>query len=181
MLHFLIVDIMESFMDYRFIVDTMLGKLGRWLLLLGYDVEYFRGEKDEEMIALSKKEDRIIITRDTHLALERFPEKSFLVKSTRFWEQLGRVIRSFPLDFSKTFMTRCPRCNVLTKPVRKEDVIGELPEKVKTWATVCFRCPECGHLYWDGTHAIEMMRLLKENLGIEFEPENLKASPQDFN
>ena len=153
-------------MNQKFIVDTMLGKLGRWMSLLGYDVVYFRGHSDEELIQAAGAEQRIIITRDTHLALEGCPKRCFLIKTIHFWEQLKRIVEAFPMDFSKTFLSRCNHCNCIVEEVKKEEILGELPEKVKEWATKFYRCPCCEKLYWNGTHPIHIARLLEENLDL---------------
>jgi len=153
----------------KFIVDTMLGKLGRWMLLLGYDVVYFRGTKDEELIELAKRENRILVTRDTHLALEKYPEHSLLIKTIHFWEQLKKIVEEYPLDFSETFLSRCSHCNVELEKLEREAALPELPEKVREMASVFFRCPVCRSLYWNGTHPIHILELLETHIGLRIE------------
>lgn len=150
----------------------MMGKTARWMRLLGYDVTYFTGQTDKKLMEKAEKENRLILTRDTHLATERAPDQCFLVHSTDFMEQLKKIIERFPLDFNKTFLSRCPHCNVMTETVSKEEVWDRLPPKVKQWATTFKVCPKCHHVYWDGTHVRDMLRILKEKIGIEIHPEN---------
>lgn len=150
-----------------FIVDTMLGKLGRWMLFLGYDVIYYKGYSDEDLIQSAQNSGRTIITRDTHLALEKYPQNAFLLKTIHFWEQLKQITRAFPLDFSKTIFSRCSHCNTILERVKKEEVVSLLPEKVEKMATDFSRCPSCSHLYWNGTHTLHIQQLLKEKAGIE--------------
>jgi len=140
--------------------------------LLGYDVIYFRGQKDEQLMEIALREGRTIITRDTHLALERDPVHSFHIKTIDFRNQLQAVTEAFPLDFNRTFLSRCTHCNVPTERVSRQEVIDELPPKAKEWASVFFRCPGCGKLYWDGTHIPAMLRRLKEDIGLEIDPVN---------
>ena len=153
----------------KFIVDTMLGKLGRWMLLLGYDAVYFRGTKDEELIEWAKRENRILITRDTHLALEKYPEHSVLLKTIHFWEQLKKIVEEYPLAFSETFLSRCSLCNVLLEGLERAEALPELPEKVRAMAKMFFRCPVCRRMYWDGTHPIQILELLETNIGLRIE------------
>jgi len=150
----------------KFIVDTMLGKLGRWMLLLGYDTVYFRGQKDEELIELAKKENRLLITRDTHLALERYPGHSILIKTIHFWEQLKKITEDYPLNFSETFLSRCSLCNVLLERLEREEALPQLPEKVRDMAKVFFRCPVCRQVYWDGSHPVHIRELLEKHIGL---------------
>ena len=153
-------------MEKKFIVDSMLGKLGRWMLLLGYDAAYFRGAKDEELMEIAKNENRIIVTRDTHLALERSPGNSFHIKTIHFWEQLKRIVETFPLDFSRTFLSRCSHCNVLLEKCPKEEAVAFLPPKAAEMASCFFRCPKCQRFFWDGTHPIHIRFLLKTRIGL---------------
>ncbi len=145
----------------------MLGKLGRWMLLLGYDVVYFRGTKDEELIEMAKRENRLLVTRDTHLALERYPGRSLLIKTILFWEQLKKITDAYPLNFSETFLSRCSLCNVLLAREEREKALPELPEKVREMASVFYRCPQCRHLYWDGSHPVHILELLEEHTGFQ--------------
>lgn len=153
----------------KFIVDTMLGKLGSWMLFLGYDVIYYRGKSDEELMQAAQESGRMIITRDTHLALERYPRNSFLIKTIHFWEQLKQIAQEFPLNFSETLFSRCSHCNTILEQVKKEEVSSQLPEKAREMATVFSRCPSCLHLYWNGTHTLHIQQLLKEKAGIDLD------------
>jgi len=154
-------------MEMKFIVDTMLGKLGRWMLLLGYDVVYYRGRTDQEMLEIAEREDRIIVTRDTHLAEEHPRSHIFLIRTIHFWEQLQCVMGAFPMDFAETLLTRCSHCNVPVEQVSAEEVEGDIPPKARERATVFFRCPRCLKLYWDGTHPVHIRELLKEYTGLD--------------
>ena len=56
-------------MDHpRFISDVMLGRLTRWLRILGFDTVYFRTIDDNELIKLARQQERILLTRDTGIA-----------------------------------------------------------------------------------------------------------------
>lgn len=159
--------------EKKFIVDAMLGRLSRWMLLLGYDVIFFRGQTDNELLDKAHEEGRIIITRDTHLVEEHPRREMLLIRSTQFWEQLRQVVEAFPMTFRQTLLTRCSSCNVLVERVDLDAMRGDIPPKARERATELYRCPRCGHLYWDGTHPVHIMKQLKENLGNIFEKEQL--------
>jgi hypothetical protein len=151
----------------KFIVDTMLGKLGRWMLHLGYDVLYFRGKDDRHLLEAAEREGRIIITRDTHLVEEHPHADIFLIRTLDFWEQLRCVVREFPMNFGETLFSRCSHCNVPVERMKTEEARAFLPPKARERATMIFRCPLCNKLYWDGTHPIHIIQLLREHVGLD--------------
>ncbi|MEM2914677.1 MAG: DUF5615 family PIN-like protein, partial [Candidatus Bathyarchaeia archaeon] len=51
----------------KFLADGMLGKLTRWLRLLGCDIEYFHDADDEKLLKISTEENRVLLTRDYQL------------------------------------------------------------------------------------------------------------------
>ncbi len=162
---------MTEFQDTppKFIADTMLGKLARWLRLLGYDIVYPGIIDDDDLIERARDSERIIITRDTRLVEFHPPTPPFLVHSTDHWQQMRQVIRSFPIDFSKRAFSRCARCNVEIEEVRKRDVIDRLPPLVAQTQGQIFQCPSCKKLYWKASHIDHIRSLLKDKLGIDLE------------
>jgi hypothetical protein len=91
------------------------------------------------------------------------------LKTIHFWEQLKKIVEEYPLDFSKTFLSRCSLCNVLLERLEREEALPELPEKVRDTAKVFFRCPVCRRMYWDGSHPIQILELLETNIGLRIE------------
>ena len=145
----------------------MLGKLARWLSLLGYDIIYSGVIDDDELVREAKNSQRIILTRDTKL-IEMYPETpALLIKSTNLWEQLREVIKVYKLDFSETAFSRCSNCNVEIEPVDKEEVAEQLPPLVRQTQEKIYRCPKCGKLYWEASHVDHIRLLLKEHLDID--------------
>jgi uncharacterized protein with PIN domain len=150
-----------------FIADTMLGKLSRWMGLLGYDIIYAGVVEDEDLARQASVSGRTILTRDTRLAAS-FPEtRVFLINSTDPWRQLREVIEHFPMDFAKTAFSRCTRCNASISRVEKEDVLENLPPLVSLNQEAIYQCPECGKLYWEASHVDHIKSLLKERLGLD--------------
>jgi uncharacterized protein with PIN domain len=142
----------------------MLGKLARWLLILGYDTAWARGADPGDLFLLerARREDRILLTRDA-----RIPEvkglRKIVLRSQRFEEQLRQVLAALSLkpDPARLFQ-RCTLCNVAIEAVAREAVLAELPEKVRSMDTDFFRCPSCRRLYWAGTHVENTLAKLKE-------------------
>lgn len=143
----------------NFIADNMLGKLAKYLRLMGYDTYYSnKSLSDDEILEIAKKENRILITRDRGLALRY--EKSYLLNSTDSIDQLKEIAKAFHLN-TKRMMTRCSICNVELVKTNKEHVKGKVPEKVYGSFDEFYFCPSCGRYYWFGTHAKNIESTLK--------------------
>lgn len=144
----------------RFVVDQMLGQLAKWLRLLGYDTIYSTSLDDPELARLSVAENRLLLTRDTQLARRR-RVRAVLVHSDKPPEQLSQVIRELELSPTNT-LSRCLRCNALLQPVERSAVREHVPPYI--WQTQghfsC--CPDCGRLYWRGTHWERMQEMLRQ-------------------
>lgn len=139
----------------RFIVDTMLGNVARWLRLLGYDTIYHRKLEDWRILLLASREGRIILTRDRglhHRALRR-GLKSILLEQDTMEERLAYLalktgIRLY-VDVDKS---RCPVCNGELVRVNKEYVKGHVPQRVYEKHNDFWMCRKCGKIYWMGRH-----------------------------
>ncbi len=149
----------------KFACDEMLGKLARWLRILGIDTAYKNRIDDRELIHLCREEGRILLTRDTRLISENKEVKSLLIESDHYREQLLQVIGHFHIDPYESAFSRCVLCNLELVEVKKEEVEGEIPPFVFQTQEEFWRCPRCGKLYWPGTHHDHMMRSLEELFG----------------
>ncbi|MCX8036565.1 MAG: Mut7-C RNAse domain-containing protein [Candidatus Sumerlaeia bacterium] len=155
----------------RFFADDHLGKLARWLRLLGYDTLHFPAIADELLAARAAAESRIVLTRDSSLA-RRFPDIEVMrLADEDPFRQLAAVVREFHLDCERALFTRCMVCNSLLVDVEKETCREEVPPEAFARCHRFARCSGCGKLYWDGTHYLRMtarIAQLKEELpGIE--------------
>ena len=48
----------------KFLVDSMLGRLAKWLRILGYDTLYFSSLDDNDLVRIARAEGRMVLTRD---------------------------------------------------------------------------------------------------------------------
>jgi len=149
----------------RFITDGMLGKLTRWLRMLGHDVNYFRSADDEKLVEMAKSEKRVLLTRDLELyqrAVSRGVE-AVLVEATDESEKLADLARRFgfmlEIDLS---VSRCPKCNSRIKAVSKEAVVDQIPEATSVYYNDFWRCMVCGQVYWRGAHWKRICETLEE-------------------
>src|SRR2546425_807893 len=75
----------------RFAVDWMLGRLARWLRILGHDVAYGRHLRDRTLVDSARREERLLLTRDTRLLRDPHLPRHLFVESDHFREQLRQV------------------------------------------------------------------------------------------
>ncbi len=149
----------------KFLCDDNLGKLAKYLRMLGYDTYFKREISDAELLGVMLKENRIVLTRDQSL-IKRIEEDRYLfIESNMPDEQLKQVIVHFNLAFNESkLFRRCLECNELCETVSKEQVKDKVfPYILKTQDSFQ-RCPSCGRIYWQGSHYEAMCEKLREIL-----------------
>jgi uncharacterized protein with PIN domain len=140
---------------YSFVLDQMLGRLAKWLRLMGYDALYFRDIPDRRLVQIAREEKRVLLTRDTRLMKRREIKKgvveALLIEPDLLDKQLEQLASELGLS-PQGVAPLCSLCNVPLDPVEKETVKGLVPSYVFETQTQFARCPSCGRLYWKGTH-----------------------------
>jgi hypothetical protein len=151
-------------------VDANVGKLARWLRMLGYDTAFVRDIDDDELIDIGLKEGRIVLTRDTQIMLRRAVAggtvKAMLLSDDDPKAQMRRVIAGMKLDRRDEF-TRCLECNERLLARNKDEVEGLVPPYVYKTQTKYHQCPVCGRVYWRGTHWEHMKQVLESLTEVE--------------
>jgi len=149
----------------KFVTDGMLGKLTRWLRMLGQDVVYTGSMEDKELIQKAKKEHRILLTRDLELyqqAIGRGAE-AFLVESKTEAEKLAKLAKRFGFKLEiDVKVSRCPKCNTRIKPISKTDIIKKIPQTTSAFYNEFWECPGCQQIYWHGAHWKKIEKTLIE-------------------
>lgn len=146
-----------------FAVDRMLGRLARWLRILGHDVAYGPQLSGRALVACARREGRVLVTRDTRLVRQRDLPPHVFVTSDHFREQLAEVARVVPLGGG--FLGRCLECNRMLETVAKPEIRERVPPYVFATQETFQRCPRCGRIYWPATHRARMAAEL-EALGL---------------
>ena len=139
----------------KFIADGMLGKLTRWLRMLGHDVTYSNTLNDVELIVMAKKERRILLTKDLEL-YQRATAKgidAFYVEGRTEAERLAELAKRFDISLVIDLKnSRCPRCNTKLRSTPKEKLAGKVEKNTFAYYDDFWKCPKCGHIYWQGAH-----------------------------
>jgi len=145
----------------KFLADCMLGKLARWLRILGYDTKYFRYLDDPQIVALARFEHRTLLTKDQALA-KSASDVAYLVSPSRVEEQIQEVLKTFRLTYPTPF-PRCPYCNELLFDLSQEEAKKEVPLFVSLTFFQFKKCPRCHRIYWPGTHWQRIIQTLSSS------------------
>jgi uncharacterized protein with PIN domain len=143
----------------KLLADGMLGKLAKWLRLLGYDTAYDNVADDHELARLARAESRVLLTRDRDLASRR-GLRTLLVGSEVLEEQVREVQEALGPPPALA-LSRCAACNTELEQVSPEDIASRVPPYVVRTQTDFRRCPGCGRVYWPGTHVDGMQKRLE--------------------
>ncbi|HVN87644.1 MAG TPA: Mut7-C RNAse domain-containing protein [Candidatus Binatia bacterium] len=147
-----------------FAVDRMLGRLAKWLHLIGVDARYGPQWSGAALVRLARTERRTILTRDRRLRRVNEPPPILFIESDHFREQLRQVIETYAIDPYAQLLTRCACCGERLEAVAKARVVSRVPEYVFATQNEFVRCPHCHRLYWPATHA-ERVRAELTRLG----------------
>jgi uncharacterized protein len=152
--------------EAKFVIDINVGRLARWLRMMGYDAILFHELDDGLMVKLALAQGRIIVTRDTEFMRRRTVTmhrvRALLVSGDDPELQMQNVIAEFDLDTRYKPFTRCLECNSVLTPRDRNGVEGEVPPRVYERQEQYMECPVCRRLYWQGTHWEDMHRKLQE-------------------
>lgn len=153
-------------MERKFIADAMLGRLARWLRVMGCDVEYFPEIGDAELEERSCRSGRLILTRDTLLIRRRrVRDNCFFVVGDHYRDQVRQVVRAFAIDPFVGFLARCLECNEPLRDLDGKSAEERVPPYVFATQERFQVCPACSRIYWGGTHRERMRAELQEILG----------------
>lgn len=150
-------------MKPRFLVDSMLGSLARWLRIGGYDTEYRRDADDDSLMEEASRTGRVLLTRDRVLVLraKKRGVETILVEGEGDVEQLGALAAALGLELD-TSNSRCPRCNGSLTQVDRDQVRDRVPEASLEAFDVFWVCGSCGGVYWRGSHWDQIASTLEE-------------------
>ena len=151
----------------KFVADVHLGRLARYLRMMGFDVLYKNDFDDNEIVRLSLSERRAILTRDRGILKRNEVTHGYWIRSIKVKEQVIEVIKRFDLKNNIKEFSRCINCNSALESIPKSKIIAELPPKVSKSQESFSRCPACKKNYWKGTHHQKMLSFIQSVKDIE--------------
>jgi uncharacterized protein with PIN domain len=150
------------------VADVHLGRLTKYLRMIGLDVLYKNNFIDDEIVRISLDEKRTILTKNRGILKRTEVTRGYCVRGTKVKEQAIEVVKRFDLRNQIKEFSRCIECNQLLKTVSKEKIINELPEKVARLQNKFYHCPSCKKLFWEGTHYQKMLAFIQSLKNFEF-------------
>ena len=153
-------------MEIEFIADNNVGKLARWLRLIGYDTLLFKQKDDGQMIKTALTENRVILTKDTQFMKRRLVTngklKTIHIKQDDPKLQVQKVVEALNLNYHFKPFSLCLECNRALIARDREEVKNLVPARVFETQTRYTQCPACHRIYWQGTHWQAMDKKLRD-------------------
>ncbi len=146
----------------RFVIDANLGRLTRYLRLLGIDCLYRNDYTDAAVARIASEDHRIVLTRDRVLLRRKIITHGYFVRETIPRRQVNEVLERFDLHRLIAPFTRCIRCNGLLDPVDKQSIEFRLEPLTKKYYNEFRICAHCHQIYWRGSHHLRAQRLIDE-------------------
>lgn len=148
----------------KFITDRNLGKLTKWLRILGYDTVYYTGDIDRNFLRKGAGEGRVVLTRRRDMAKRNYLGHMEVVYTDNVPNQIREIKDKLSLNIEPdNFLSICLECNQKLQPVTKSDVEGIVPVYVFETQESFRICPRCERIYWPGTHKDRIFRFLKKH------------------
>jgi uncharacterized protein with PIN domain len=154
---------MHSGPQVRFLCDQNLGRLAKWLRILGFDTE-FMPHWDEDFMKQAIQSGRIVLTRKATLSEKR---GMVFISYDHVQDQLQELTAVLDLTGKHEPFIRCSRCNTLLVGRNRDEVKGQVPDYVYAIHEIFVGCPLCGRIFWKGTHIshmYDMIHLVEEGL-----------------
>jgi len=146
----------------KFLLTKELGRLAKWLRILGLDTTYSKEAKAATLIIEALREERIIITRNHRLPAGR-GVRIVVIEQEKIKAQLAEILEALKINPDPGQMfTRCILCNEELQAVEKEKVKDKVPEYVYKTQEEFITCPKCKRIYWQGTHWGNVASTIKE-------------------
>jgi uncharacterized protein with PIN domain len=145
----------------RFILDVHLGKLARYLRMLGFDSAYSRDRDDDEIIRLAQEQKRIILTRDIGILKQNRVSHGHWIRHHQPLDQVKEVLGALDLSRQLRPFTRCMECNEAIRPVSKDEIRGLAAPEILDRFDAFWQCRGCRKIYWKGSHYRRMLEQVK--------------------
>jgi uncharacterized protein with PIN domain len=147
----------------KFIADRTLGKLAKELRMLGYDTIFFRSDDIHQLFHLAREEGRTLLTRNTKLFPKRPEDQVIRITEDKPSLQIKELVQKGHISVEDgNLFSRCLLCNVILDDIPREEAEGKTPDFIFHQQKEFYRCPQCGRIYWPGTHHKNMENKLRK-------------------
>lgn len=145
----------------KFLLTRELGRLAKWLRILGFDARYERSSDKAYIMMEALKEERVLVTRNLRFG-SRHGGTLVFIRRDGLREQLKDLLGALHIGVDRgRFFRRCTLCNVPLVEVAKTEIGALVPAHVYETRDDFMRCPGCGRVYWKGTHWGNVEEVLK--------------------
>jgi uncharacterized protein with PIN domain len=134
----------------KLLADAMLGRLAKWLRMLGYDTTYVADTDSYAVLRSARAEGRLILTRDRELATRK-GVRGLFIDSDALEEQLEQVYLTLGAP-EEPALPRCSICNQPLHDLPRQLVVSRVPPFIYKKHERFKACPECHRVYWRGSH-----------------------------
>ncbi len=145
-----------------FVADANLGRLARYIRLLGFDCLYCNDYADEVVATIASEQQRIVLTRDRMLLQRKIITYGYFVRADIPKIQVKEVLKKFDLYDLIMPMTRCTRCNGKLAETDKQKIAHRLKPLTKKYFDKFLVCSDCEQIYWQGSHCTRVQRLVDD-------------------
>ena len=150
-----------------FAAEKTLGRLTKWLRLLGFDTRYESEEAGKKFIETLEK-NRILLTRTRRIQNQFASRQLIFVESDHLAQQLNQIFRELSLKASQTRpFSRCLQCNAPIAMVEKASILGQVPDYIFETQDRFHKCTECDRIYWRGSHTRRSLEKIQQLLGLD--------------
>ena len=142
----------------------MLGTIAKKLRMFGFDCKYDSSIDDDCLMLIAKKENRIIITKDSKLATNaiHYNITTIMLQTATEKDQLIEIAKK--INYTKFTLehSRCSICNGVINIISKDQITQKIPLRIVKSMEKFWQCDRCEHIYWIGSHIINLERLVVE-------------------
>ncbi|HEY5995092.1 MAG TPA: Mut7-C RNAse domain-containing protein [Gallionellaceae bacterium] len=145
----------------RFLCDEMLGHLCRYLRAAGFDTLLAQnGASDAELLRLCHEQGRQFLTRDRLVGEHKAARGVALILPHENLDHLAAILGAhYRLDWLARAFTRCLVDNAQLTPA-DEAIAARAPADARRPGEPLYCCPQCGRIYWRGSHYRRMRHRL---------------------
>ncbi|MDN3670557.1 Mut7-C RNAse domain-containing protein [Echinicola jeungdonensis] len=148
--------------ESRFILDAHLGKLAKYLRMLGFDTLYRNDFEDDDIIEIAQKENRIILTRDRLLLKSSKINHGYFVRAIDKHEQLREIVQKYDLYSQFKSFSRCMTCNYPLTRIEKSKILPKVKPEIARVFDEFFYCKNCDKVFWKGSHFKRMEKYIRD-------------------